>query len=109
MTSNLTTHATRDRLARLNYIIDTVGVGKVMCEGIFDDPRPNYPQTTRQLTSTGVIIIKNSKNQVVTAFIATMSQAIQVWEKAHGRNAKMMAVLVKQVKKNECYRANQPC
>jgi len=109
MISNLTTHAKRDRMARLEYIIDTVGVGKVMCEATFHDAREGYDDTVRQLTSTGVIIIKSSRNQVVTAYIATHDQALDVWQKAFGRHKKMLPALSKKITSNTEYRKGQPC
>ena len=33
----MTSHARNDRRARLEYIVDTVGIGKVMCESCYED------------------------------------------------------------------------
>ena len=106
MTSNLTCHARFDRSERLEYIIDTIGVGKEVCQMFYDVEKP----CTKVLTTTGVIIIKSTKNQVITAFIATMGQAQTVWSDAHNNNGKQMPPVLRQkIRDNIGYQRRQPC
>ena len=109
MAPNMTSHARNDRRARLEYIVDTVGIGKVMCESCYEDRRANYSHYSKQLTSTGVIILRSANNDVITAYIATFGQALEVWQRAFGSNKKMLPALNAKVRANENYRKNQPC
>jgi len=106
MKTNLTSHAHYDRQARLEYIIDTIGVGKVAVSS-FEIDSQNRP-VNYELTTTGVIIVKNKDNMVVTAFIAEMNQAIKIWRNVHG-NKKMPTPLYTKIQQNEKVRKNQPC
>ena len=109
MAPNMTSHARNDRMARLEYIVDTVGIGKVMCESCYEDRRANYSNYSKQLTSTGVIILRSANNDVITAYIATFGQALEVWQRAFGSSKKMLPALSAKVRANENYRKNQPC
>lgn len=106
MTSNMTFHAQVERRARLDYIIDTVGIGEVIAE-IRDerDPRIAY----QRLTSTGVVVIVGAdKRTIVTAFIANIDQAILIYKNAKNVS-RLPDGLYRRIKGNQKYRRNQPC
>lgn len=106
MKTNMTEHARKDRQSRLEYIIDTVGVGKVAVR--YQDIDEKNRIVIFELTTTGVIIVRNAENMVVTAYIAEMRQAVRVWRCQHG-DKKMPAPLYKKITQNTKARINQPC
>lgn len=106
MKTNMTHHAKNDRMARLEYIVDTVGVGKVIATSIELDKYNR--ETISELTTTGVIIIRNTERMVVTAYIAEMNQAIKVWRTAKGTQ-KMPTPVYNKIRQNYIVRINQPC
>jgi len=74
----LTAHARNDRMERINYIKATIGFGYIVKE-------LNRVKHGREewacITSTGVMVIKNkNKSKMVTAFVATVGQAKQVYQ-----------------------------
>ena len=107
MKTNMTAHADRDRRSRLEYIIDTVGVGKVIVASHEIDEY-NRP-VCYELTTTGIIIVKNKDNMVVTAFFSGLEFATKVWQNVHGSKKKLPPVVAAQIKRNSTYRALQPC
>ena len=106
MKTNMTAHAFYDRMTRFEYIVDTVGIGKVAAR--YQDVDAKNRIAFFELTTTGVIIVKNKDNMVVTAYIAREQQAIKVWRGADG-NKKMPAPLYKKINQNAVARENQPC
>ena len=102
----MTEHARKDRQARLEYIIDTIGVGKIVVRHQDIDEKNRI--VIFELTTTGVIIVRNAENMVVTAYIAEMRQAVRVWRCQNG-NKKLPAPLYKKITQNEKVRINQPC
>lgn len=106
MKTNMTGHAFNDRMARFEYIIDTVGIGKVTAR--YQDVDEYNRVVIFELTTTGVIIVRNKDNMVVTAYIAEMRQAIRVWRSTNG-NKKMPAPLYTKINQNATARENQPC
>ena len=74
----LTAHAMNDRMERLNYIKATVGFGYIIKEL---ERVKNGREEVACITSTGVMVIKNKdRTKMVTAFIATVGQAKQVYQ-----------------------------
>lgn len=106
MKTNMTGHAINDRITRFEYIIDTVGIGKVITR--YQDIDEYNRIVVFELTTTGVIIVRNKDNMVVTAYIAELRQAIRVWRCSNG-DKKMPAPLFTKIKQNDIARINQPC
>lgn len=73
-----TGHARFDRAARIRYIVNTIGVGNVVKE----HKQENYMgEQWACLTDTGVMIIKDlAREKVITMFVATLSQAMKVYQ-----------------------------
>lgn len=105
MKTNMTRHARFDRMSRLEYILDTVGIGEVIAEiENTHDARGGF----QRLTSTGVIVITSqNKRTIVTAYIATIEQACGVYCKAK-RVKRMPNNLYNRFKNNAEYVKNQP-
>lgn len=78
--SNMSAHAIVDREVRIGIIEKTVGWGFPVAE-VPDKANENCTAT---LTSTGVMIIMNDDEMIVTAWIATIRQAIAVWRQGTG-------------------------
>ena len=85
MTANLSNHLVRDRIDRMNYIVNQIGIGTVIIEAI--DPKTH---AIRQLTDTGIMIIKSEKeDKIITLSTCSTTgkrfivQAVRVDEKAY--------------------------
>lgn len=103
----MTKHATVDRLSRLEYIIDTIGIGETVCTAKQIDSLNRIGYSS--LTSTGVIVITSENHKLVTAYIAEMNQAIKVWRDAKGNGIKLPQYLFNKIKNNDNVRKLQPC
>ena len=83
MTAEKTTishHASNDRIERLTACLATLGMNEYVLS-VKDTERNN--NTTKFLTDTGIIIIRNSDNgNVVTGYMASISQAIKMYKVA---------------------------
>ena len=104
---NMTYHANTERLARLEYIVDTIGFGEVVAEfkGKDNLDRP----FTQKLTDTGVMIVVGIDGKsIVTAYIANYAQANYCYRQAHG-NRRMPQNLCRRINNNEEIRKSQPC
>jgi hypothetical protein len=89
----LTEHFKNERLDRYVYIVTTVGIGEpVTTKKIFDDEGRWAYHT---ITTTGVIIIRNPCDELVTMFIANKAQAKRLFD-----NDKMPMVLEGVVNRN---------
>lgn len=73
--TNLSYHAINDRAARFNNIENSLGWGNPVASAV--DKKDHTATAT--LTDTGVIIIRNSRNMIVTAWFASVKQACDVW------------------------------
>ena len=74
----LSAHAMNDRMERINYIKATIGFGYII-------KALNRVKNGREewacITSTGVMMIQNKdRTKMVTAFVATVGQAKQVYQ-----------------------------
>lgn len=98
MKTNMTHHARFDRANRLNYIVDTIGIGEVVCT--YHQKCYDGRDAFLKLTSTGVIMVVSEENKIITAYIATVSEAIGLHRKATGRHD-MPTGLYKRICKNE--------
>ena len=69
-----TTLHTNKRLKRINFIIDNIGIGKVIKEVTVDRGHRDGIEI-HAITDTGIIIIKNRrKNSIITMLIARPEQ-----------------------------------
>lgn len=79
--SNISAHALNDRKIRIQFIEKTIGIGSpcLICQD------PNNKGCVQTLTSTGVLIVRNkTTNMIITMFIATATQAVDVCFRATG-------------------------
>ena len=80
--TNMSYHATEERKDRFATIEQLTGWGHscAIAVGHIDKT------TTETLTSTGVVIVRNQDNMIITAYIARVGQAKRIWEQAtHGK------------------------
>ena len=106
MQKNITTHVSVERFDRIEYIIDTIGLGdSIIMEANIKNPQNIMRKM--QLTNTGVILVKPVDREVViTAWIASLNQVVQIY-RTRGY-AKMPEYVYRLVKKNQKYMKNQP-
>lgn len=76
--SNVSYHAIAERKGRFDTIEQLTGWGHTcaVATGHIDKT------TTETLTSTGVVIVRNQDNMIITAYIARVGQARRIWEQA---------------------------
>ena len=86
----MTKHMKEDRINRAVFIATTVGFGEVIAEKYVAKK-----QSISCLTDTGVIIVKNEENVIVTMYIATYQQAQAI----AGKNFPL--AVAKKVRSNE--------
>ena len=98
----MTYHARVEREERINYIIDTIGVGEPVAK--FQRENDKRYMT---LTNTGVIIITGSDNIIITMFIGSIDEAIKTYRSATNRRD-MPDGLYRKIKSVQKYRRNQP-
>lgn len=83
MTAEKTTisyHASEERINRLTACLATIGYNEFVLQ-VEDKKRGN--NTTKFLTDTGIVIIRNTDNgNIVTGYMATVSQAIKMYRMA---------------------------
>lgn len=74
---NTTLHASKDRINRWAFISQTVGYGEIVCRRyhIDEQGRPAY----KCITDTGVLVVLNKDNDIVTFYIATFEQIAWVY------------------------------
>lgn len=97
MLSEMTYHAFEQRKNRFAYITDTVGFGNPVASM----PSKTDNTSIRTLTDTGVIIVTNRyTNKIVTAFIATTSQALTVY-KTDKNGARLPNALMSKIRYNQ--------
>ena len=98
----LSPHALNDRVERLTYIHDTVGFGDRVEAEWFDGNK------VLQLTDTGVVMVKGATDDMlVTAYIATLAQAIRIYYNGLGLNM-LPRWLYKRVTRNQQFYKEQP-
>ena len=106
MEKNITRHISQERFARMEYIIDTIGLGdSIVLERIttFD----NHGTHKVQITNTGVMLIRSiDNNRIITAWIASIDQVTKVSRECGQR--KVPDSLYRRVVANKKYCKNQP-
>lgn len=85
----MTRHMKNDRIDRAVFIAMTVGFGNVVHTKYSEETN-----TYSYLTDTGVILIKNPKDVIITMYIANMAQAYAV------SGGQLSKALLKIVQKN---------
>lgn len=96
----ITNHFKRDRIERAAYISQTVGFGDVVQTSVgYSEGRYNR----RELMETGVIIVRNENDVIITMFIATEKQV-----KAMYKGNKVPQWLMRKVRNNKKYVEGQP-
>lgn len=78
--TNMSAHAIIDRADRFSAIENSIGWGKPIAEA----PDKQGNDATATLTDTGVLVVRNRDNMIITAFVATVRQAQAVWGRGHG-------------------------
>lgn len=100
----LTNHAMYDRKNRLAYIHNTIGFGDIIeCQA------EQYDKVL-QLTDSGVVLVRSlrtNEQPLITAYIATISEAINIFYSATN-NAKMPNYLWKKINRNQRFVPYQP-
>lgn len=100
---NASPHAYIERRERIEYIEYKLGFG----EPVFTYPSNSNPNNDEELTSTGVIIIRDRKTRLfVTAFIATIGKVTAAY-KSNGYK-RVPDEIYKRVIKNRYLYENQP-
>ena len=105
MVATMTKHARVDRQARLNFILDTVGVGNILVGTVgTNNGHANY----ECLTDTGVLLIFSlDRKTLITAYIPNTEKAVAVYLQATQRR-KMPDNLYNRVRANQYYAKKQP-
>ena len=80
--TRMSAHIIVDREARISMIERTIGWGTE----IITAPDKKERDATATLTSTGVIIIRSLDGMIITAWIASVPQAVSVWIRGAGNN-----------------------
>ena len=78
MKKNTTNHACQDRLERMMFITSTIGYGEIVNRRyhIDEQGRPAY----KCITDTGVLVVLNAEQKVVTFYIATFQQIAWIYD-----------------------------
>ena len=93
--TRMSAHFINDREARMNHFEKTLGWGKPVAT-----IKSNHSDDTYMtLTDTGVMVVRDDSNLILTAYLATITQAIMVYRKANG-NKRMPTALWNQLNYN---------
>lgn len=105
----MTYHAKNDRITRFEFILQTVGAGKKeIATEIFISPTSQNRKAKSVLMDNGVIYIFSiENNKLITAYIASISQAVALYKKCHKCN-KCPQTLMNVLYKNQQYITKQP-
>lgn len=97
----LSQHITKDRINRMNYIIDTVGIGETIFTFPCEDKDRSY-----EITDTGVLLVVSNKYAfVVTMYILNIDKLYAIFATNH---TKIPNSLYHTCIKNKKYLKNQP-
>lgn len=80
--TRMSAHVIVDRETRIRMIENSIGWGTE----VITAPDKKERDATATLTSTGVIIIKSMDGMIITAWVASVQQAVSVWIRAKGNN-----------------------
>jgi len=101
--NELTRHAKEDRRDR-REIARQIGIGKAVAEVRREREGSNTQYAIQMLTDTGLIVIIGDDGKIVTLYLATISQAIAIYSKAHGV-CRLPDQLYRQIKINRTFYA----
>ena len=106
MANKVTIHFAQERVDRAVYIAETVGFGEIIRTAEYFNHNNLY--SIKQITETGVLIVRGSSGQIVTMFIMRPEQVEEIYRKNHW--GRVPAWLMAKVKKNwkKGYTQNQP-
>ena len=98
MTRNLSYHANYDRLDRLEFIVEHIGVGEEFCTC----PHKDDPSKEEMLTTTGILVVRNVKTHIIiTMYPCSVDKAVAVYKKAmRYNNARLPQSMVHKIKIN---------
>ena len=82
--TKMSAHIIIDRAYRIKQIENSIGWGTEIARAL----DKNEENVFRVLTTTGVIIVMDETNFIITAWVADVNQAVAVWKKAN--NGKQM-------------------
>ena len=93
-------HASEDRFERMCFLMEQLGIGEEVCV-----LNARYPSRQLALTSTGVILVLGDDRCVITAYVATIKEAMAIWRGASPahKNARMPNWLYDKIIANRCY------
>ena len=95
MKVELTYHAKVERIDRLTALIVNLELGEIILEA----PDARNEGTTRCLTSTGIIFVKNSATgAIITGYMATISQVLGMYNSMEQRE--VPRDIIRRVKRN---------
>lgn len=78
--NNISLHVLQDRMERYSFIKNSIGFGEPVV--VLNDERNSRGDATATLTSTGVVVIRDPYNTIITTYIANMKQAKTIYFKA---------------------------
>lgn len=106
MANKVTIHFAQDRIDRATYIAETVGFGEIIRTAEYFNRNNLFEM--KQITETGVLIVRGSSGQIVTMFIMRPEQVEEIYRKNHW--GRVPAWLMTKAKKNwkKGYTQNQP-
>jgi hypothetical protein len=79
--TNISYHVLNDRKGRMEQI-RAVGMGSPIA--VVTESDNNNQQITKTLTSTGVIVIRNVENMIITMYLAEVYQAVRIFRTCYG-------------------------
>lgn len=79
--TKMSSHFINDRKGRINLIEKTIGWGEPIVE--VEDHKGR--DATTILTTSGVLVVRDLDNMIITAWIASERQAMAVYRKATGK------------------------
>ena len=78
MLIKMSKHATQDRIDRLLFIYDNVGIGEPYIDSVEDD-------VLYTITTTGILLVRSAKDgTLITAYIADIDKITAIWRNKHG-------------------------
>ena len=98
----MTYHCEVERRARIQKIIEKIGIGQVIIERYYRSPekiRTGQTGTYTCITDTGITIIKSEDKKIVTMYVTTQRELVAVY----GGTKRIPPFLKKRVSRNETF------
>jgi hypothetical protein len=80
--TNISAHAFNDRKERIAQI-QAVGMGTPIA--VIKEIDAQGRSVSKTLTSTGVIVIRNNENMIITLYLAEIHQAVKIFRENYGK------------------------